>query len=266
MARGRLISRTLGSSRKFAALHKQAGRLGEFAQSLYPMLIANSDDFGRLSGDAFTVKHAVFPTSPRREDEFAAAITAMHHVGLIQWYETDDGQVIQIYKFKENQPGLHQGIRSRFPESPVTSADFTETRESPSEEKGREEKRTEGKRTALTRKTDPVSFETFWMAYPRKKSRSTAEKVWRTLAPSPELLQQILDAIAAQRNSPQWIEQRGKFIPYPSTWLNQKRWEDEADCAGQPAAAGDWWEECKSVHGGQCVKRWDHEMKMREAS
>ena len=24
-----------------------------------------------------------------------------------------------------------------------------------------------------------------------------------------------------------WKKQNGKYIPYPSTWLNQKRWEDE---------------------------------------
>src|SRR5690242_8188982 len=107
MARGRLISRSLGSSRKFAALQKQAGKLGEFAQVLFPLLVSTSDDWGRQSGDAFTVKHAVFPTSPRREDEFVAALTAMHYVGLIRWYEADGGQVIQIVDFDVHQPNLH---------------------------------------------------------------------------------------------------------------------------------------------------------------
>src|SRR4051812_47242883 len=107
MARGRLISRTLGSSRKYAALIDVAGKLGEFCQTLYPLIVANSDDFGRMAGDAFTVKHAVFPTSPRKEPDFIAALLALHRVRLIHLYTSEDGmQVLQIEKFKEHQPGL----------------------------------------------------------------------------------------------------------------------------------------------------------------
>lgn len=227
MARGRLISRTLGSSRKFAALHKQAGKLGEFAQSLYPLLVACADDFGRQSGDAFTVKMAVFPSSPRREDEFTAALTAMHHVGLIQWYEANDGQVVQIVQFDEHQPGLSKRTASKFAEPPVN---FTGAPgNSPLIEQNRtEQKGTEPKRTALTRRNDDL-FSAFWLAYPKKKSRSDAEKAWRKLAPSPELTQRIMDAVAAQRNSPDWLKEGGKYIPYPASWLNARRWEDEAD-------------------------------------
>lgn len=149
VARGRLVSRTLGSSRKFAALLKRAGKLGEFAQTLYPMLIANSDDFGRLAGDAFTVKHAVYPSSPRRESEFQAALVALHEVGLIRLYAGADGEIaIQIDKFTEHQPGLSKRTRSKFPEPPVN---FTGL---PEQLKGIEEKGTEGKRTEHLRSPD----------------------------------------------------------------------------------------------------------------
>lgn len=117
MARGRMISRTLGSSRKFSALQAVAGKLTEFAQSLYPMLVTHADDWGRQSGDAFTVKHAVFPTSPRRESDFSAALVAMAQVGLIEWYNADGVQVIQIVDFSPHQPGLRKrpDRSSRFP-------------------------------------------------------------------------------------------------------------------------------------------------------
>ena len=142
MARGRLISRTLGSSRKFAALRREAGKLGEFAQALYPLLIANSDDFGRMSGDAFTIKHAVLPTSHRREREFSCAIQAMATVGLVQLYEANGAQVIEIVDFDEHQPGLSKRTRSKFPGAPVN---FTEICELPKQLKGIEQKGTEGK-------------------------------------------------------------------------------------------------------------------------
>jgi hypothetical protein len=44
---------------------------------------------------------------------------------------------------------------------------------------------------------------------------------------SEELLQEIISAVEAQKQSSQWLEENGKFIPYPATWLNGKRWQDE---------------------------------------
>ena len=37
----------------------------------------------------------------------------------------------------------------------------------------------------------------------------------------------MLAAIEKQKASAQWQENGGQFIPYPATWLNQNRWEDE---------------------------------------
>ena len=44
MAKGRMISQTIGSSRKFHKLHGLAGELGDLAQALYPLLVVNADD------------------------------------------------------------------------------------------------------------------------------------------------------------------------------------------------------------------------------
>lgn len=144
----------MGSSRKFAALQKRAGKLAEFCQVLYPMLVANSDDFGRLAGDAFTVKHAVFPTSPRKESEFRAGLASLHEVGLIRLYEGTGGEIaIQIEKFTEHQPGLSKRTRSRFPEPPVNP------RELPSQLNLTEGKGIEGKRTEPIQSPDEPGTE-----------------------------------------------------------------------------------------------------------
>ncbi len=226
MARGRLVSRTLGSSRKFAALQSVAGKLSEFSQALYPLLIANSDDFGRMAGDAFTVRLAVFPSSPRKDADFAAAIGAMHKVGLVCWYEADGQQVIQIVDFDEHQPGLSKRTRSRFPGPPVNSTEI------PSELNRTEEKGKETKRTAPSAADE--AFAEFWQAYPKKRSKSDAERAWRKLAPSPFLCRQIQDAIAAQRNTLDWQKDDGRFVPFPATWLNGRRWEDEPGVTPAP--------------------------------
>ncbi len=74
-------------------------------------------------------------------------------------------------------------------------------------------------------------FSTFWTAYPRKVGKAAAEKAFlKVEAP----LQTLLDAVEAQKRSPQWTRDGGQFIPYPATWLNQRRWEDEIAEATPP--------------------------------
>ena len=99
MARGRMISKSISTSRKFAALAQEAGKLGEFAQILYLLLTPHADDFGRLDGDPFTMKHLLFPTSPRPEQDFELALKSMDKVGLINWYVVEGQRYIEITRF-----------------------------------------------------------------------------------------------------------------------------------------------------------------------
>lgn len=115
MARGRMLSKSLGASRKFSRCGTAAG---EFPQLLFALLVPHADDFGRMTGDAFTVKHAVFPTSPRSEDEFEAALLALERAHLIVRYPHNGGQVLQVVKFEEHQRGLHKRTKSDFPAPP----------------------------------------------------------------------------------------------------------------------------------------------------
>ncbi|MGE4465846.1 hypothetical protein, partial [Sphaerochaeta sp.] len=77
-----------------------------------------------------------------------------------------------------------------------------------------------------------VTFMQFWSAYPRKVGKGAAEKSWKNLKVDDTLLKTILDAVEAQKKSNQWVRDNGQYIPYPATWLNQKRWEDEVDSTG----------------------------------
>lgn len=70
-------------------------------------------------------------------------------------------------------------------------------------------------------------FADFWATYPKKVGKGAAERAFKQLRPSAELFTKMLDAISRQRNSDQWRRDNGRFIPNPSTWLNQRRWEDE---------------------------------------
>lgn len=70
-------------------------------------------------------------------------------------------------------------------------------------------------------------FNRFWAAYPRHVGKQVAMKAFEKIHPDEETLTAMLTAIEWQRNTRQWRENGGQFIPHPSTWLNQRRWEDE---------------------------------------
>lgn len=80
----------------------------------------------------------------------------------------------------------------------------------------------------VSKKQDHVEeFDFFYSLYPRHESKSTARKAWNKLNPSAELQKIMLEALMKQKKSEQWNRDNGKFIPYPATWINQRRWEDE---------------------------------------
>lgn len=78
------------------------------------------------------------------------------------------------------------------------------------------------------------AFETFWMAYPKKRAKAAARKAWIKLSPDANTRAEIMRALSVQRRSQEWQREDGRFIPYPATWINQRRWEDEVET--KPAA------------------------------
>lgn len=67
-------------------------------------------------------------------------------------------------------------------------------------------------------------FDLFWEVYPRKKAKADALKTWKKLKLD-SLAAEIVVAVAAQKRG--WGDP--KYIPYPASWLNDKRWEDAPD-------------------------------------
>ncbi len=81
-------------------------------------------------------------------------------------------------------------------------------------------------------------FEEFWVRYPKKVGKGGAKKSWNRIKPGKDLFEKILQALASQVKSAQWQEENGRFIPNPSTWLNQGRWDDELpSIRGKPTRA-----------------------------
>lgn len=80
---------------------------------------------------------------------------------------------------------------------------------------------------------EPDGFGEFWSVYPRKVGKDAARKAFAKRKPDRELLAKMLAAVAIQAKSAQWQRDSGQYIPHPSTWLNEGRWDD-----GEGAAQG----------------------------
>lgn len=70
-------------------------------------------------------------------------------------------------------------------------------------------------------RSDDPRFEAFWKAYPRKTGKEAARKAW-AFAMGVTTPERVEAAVRAYK----WPEDP-RFIPHPSTWLNQGRWDDE---------------------------------------
>ena len=74
-----------------------------------------------------------------------------------------------------------------------------------------------------------AGFLRFWgdngTGYPRKVGKGAAWKSWHRLKCEP-LAEAILAHVAGMKQSESWQKDGGQFIPFPATYLNQRRWED----------------------------------------
>ena len=69
-------------------------------------------------------------------------------------------------------------------------------------------------------------FEEFWKLYPRKEKKLDARKSWDKVTASVDPVT-IIEALTKRVEL--WDRDRTErqFIPHPTTWLNQGRWEDD---------------------------------------
>lgn len=68
------------------------------------------------------------------------------------------------------------------------------------------------------------SFDEFWKRYPKKKNKEEAKRKWKKIPP--EVIPLILEKLEQQKaHELQW--QNPEYIPLASTYLHNKRWEDE---------------------------------------
>lgn len=72
-------------------------------------------------------------------------------------------------------------------------------------------------------------FEKFYNQYPKKVKKQNVKKWFKNNKPTNELFSTIMNSLEQFKGSEDWLKDNGQYIPYPTSWLNQKRWEDEVN-------------------------------------
>ena len=223
--------------------------LGPYAQLLFAGLWCLADRDGKLEDRPARIKAHIFPYYDPKPNVITL-LDKLGHCHFIQRYRVGDGKYIKVLKFKDHQhPHPHEAA-SKIPDPENTSNsdvmachgdDIPLHGMSP---KCQADSLIPDSLIPDSLNTPSVTCDTggqqddfvrFWGAYPKKMGKQEALKAWVKINPKNGLVEKMLSALAIQRKWPEWKKDGGQYIPRPSTWLNQKRWEDEITVEGQSA-------------------------------
>lgn len=102
----------------------------------------------------------------------------------------------------------------------------------------------------------PDRFAEFWDAWPsgHKRNRKKTQEIWRRRKLDDMADVIIADVLERAQHDEAWLKDGGKFIPYPTTYLNGDRWEDDYRKAGPTQA--------QELLSG--LREWNDEQEARE--
>ena len=218
-----MLQNRISKSNKLASLSSDTVRL------LYTWMLSHLDINGNFYADPVMVNNLVFTRLGHPVRIVANALDELASIGLIIRYEVDGDTYLNYPDFQDKQPKLHPE-REGNPDIPNI------THESLLSNSGVTQPQIKLKEIKLKeKKCSREGFDEFWKAYPKKVNKKEAQDKYNKIEiPLPVLL----SAIEKQKRSDQWLKDGGQYIPYPSTWLNQERWNDELTYGGNYANKG----------------------------
>ena len=190
-----------------------------------------ADDQGFLPLRPKRIKMQVFPGD---DFDVLASLERLWESSLVSLYACPDGLLLHIRNWSRHQK-ISNPAREKYSPSDLRKLDEWSTdRQSPlepypAEGKGRERKGRDSCASAdAERVADPIllDFEAWYDAYPRKRGKGQAVKAYR-IARKKAAADELLDALREQ--IPTLTAKGPEYVPYPATWLNGERWEDEPD-------------------------------------
>lgn len=206
--------------------------LGWAEEVFYRRLMSIVDDYGRYEANPQLLRSRCYPlqTDHVPVSDIEQWLIQCANAGLVQIYNVAGKRYLQINKF-----GQQQRSASKFPQPP---ADDINCYQAPANEHldvsvfgvvDEVDIPAMPKAPPVVDKSESVDklFNEFWQAYPKKRAKDDAMKAFAKRKPDRALLSLMLNAIDAHKCADDWVKDSGQFIPYPATWLNDGRWNDE---------------------------------------
>ena len=214
-----MLQNRISKSQKMASLSSDTVRL------LYTWLLSHLDINGNFYADPVMVNNLVFTRLGHSVKTIASALDEMAEKELIIRYKNNGETYLNYPDFNEKQPYLNSA-REATPDIPNITHESIMSDSGLNFAKLSKDKLIKDtvKKTANDENLE-LSFNEFWNAYPRKVNKKEAKQKWFK-AKLPDL-PIILKALENQKQTESWQKNEGKYIPHPTTWLNQERWNDE---------------------------------------
>ena len=215
----RIIREAILSSEKMALL-------GWPDEVFYRRLMSIVDDYGRSEANPQLLRSRCYPlqTDAVRVTDISRWMAACQKAGLILCYAVQGKQYLEVSNF-----GQQQRSASKYPSPPASDSSCNQMLAGAHLDVSVSEVVSEvgvGNAAAPTGARDGY-FDEFWKAYPNKVGKDAARKAFDKRKVTHDLLNVMLLAVGVQRQSKKWTDDGGKYIPHPSTWLNEGRWQDE---------------------------------------
>lgn len=213
-------------------------KLSNLSKIIFIGLFSLADDEGYGKANPTLIKNSIFPFDEKlRTTDIKQSLQEIATNMSIVFYTAEDGKDYYFLSNWSKWQSIQKPTESKIPELNDKCTVILQDNYSSATvglQPNRKEKNKNRKED--NRKEYMVKcFEEFYAIYPRKVKKDAAFKSWGKINPDNELKEDILSNLKKQIAFYGWDKLKSKdmqYVPHPSTWLNNKRWEDEleADC------------------------------------
>lgn len=230
--------------------NEKLAELPPLTRILYIGLWCYADREGRFEWRPKRIKAVILPYDDCDIDEM---LMSLHAMTFIDMYETPNGTIGSIPKFKEHQNPHPHEAKSRLPKKceEIQCHDMSLHVTDMSVECNADSLIPDSlipiKDNVCVSKTKggyTPEFEAAWKVYPKKTNKGAALKAWNAAIKRGLPVDLMPQHIESRMYEPDWRKDDGKFVPHFSTWLNADGWLDDGAKITAVAAAdpdADFW-------------------------
>ena len=191
----------------------------DFQFRLWVGLIVSADDYGRGDARPEILKGQIFPLRKKvKEKDIESALNGLAALGCVDLYSVNGKPYYSFPTWGDHQ--RIQTKRSKFP-APTENGESRQSTVSHGEIP-LESNPIQSKKESES-ESNNARFGEWYEEYPRKIDPKRAKAAWDKLKVDESLFNAIMDGLRKWKLA--WDDP--KFVPYPATWLNNRRWESE---------------------------------------